>query len=190
MNRTVLSTLYPRAVGNVPLLGTPSDLADQLEGESREETAEAIIRLHTVLCGGTGFACGVPGYASMPLTVPANIAGVLLLQLHMTAAVATTYGHDIENEDIRARCLQCVQDHSESVSDGSDAWPVLQRLTVKLGERGLRYLGEQAVHWVAKTKRTRSLPVLGGVVGGVSDGYATRKVGRAAQHAFSGSQSA
>ena len=41
MNRTVLSTLYPRAVGNVPLLGTPSDLADQLEGESREETAAA-----------------------------------------------------------------------------------------------------------------------------------------------------
>ena len=189
MNTTVLNTLYPRAVGNVPILGSPPDLADQLEGESRAETAAAIIRLHTVLCGGTGFACGVPGYASTPLTVPTNIAGVLLLQLHMTAAVGAAYGHDVEDEETQARCLQCVLNHSESVSDDSDAWPVLQRLTVKLGERGLRYLGEQAVHWVAKTKRTRSLPVLGGVVGGLSDGYATRKVGRAAQRAFSAPQS-
>ena len=190
MNPSLLTSFYTRSVAGLPVLGSPTQLASDLDAGTRDETSTAIIRLHTALCGGVGFASGVPGYAAMPLTVSTNIGGVLLLQLHMTAAIADTYGHDIEDEATRAQCLQCVLDHSESVSEASDAWPVLQRLSVKLGERGLRYLGEQAVHWVTKTKRARSLPVLGGIVGGLSDGYATRAVGRAAQRTFSGSPSA
>lgn len=190
MNSTVLTSLYTRGVNGLPVLGRPAALAEQLEGETREETARAIIRLNTVLCGGTGFACGVPGYASMPLTIPTNIGGVLLLQLHMTAALATVFGHDIRDDETRKTCIRCVLDNSESVSNGSQAWPAVKRVGVKMAERGLRYAVEQAVRFVRTSQRTRGFPLVGGVIGGLSDGYATRQVGQAAQRAFSAPEDA
>jgi len=189
MNSTVLTSLYTRGVNGLPVLGNPSALAEQLEGENHDDTARAVIRLNTVLCGGTGFVCGVPGYASMPVTIPTNIGGVLLLQLHMTATLATVFGHDVRDDETQKTCIRCVLNNSESVSTspGSPAWPAIKRIGVKMAERGFRFAVEQAVHIVRASHRTRGLPLIGGVVGGLSDGYATQKVGQAAQHAFSSS---
>lgn len=192
MNGTVLTSLYTRGVNGLPVLGNPSALAEQLKGETRDDTARAVIRLNTVLCGGTGFVCGVPGYASMPLTIPTNIGGVLLLQLHMTATIATVFGHDVRDDETQATCIRCVLNNSESVSTSpeSPAWPAVKRIGVKMAERGFRFAVEQGVRLVRASKRTRGLPLIGGVVGGLSDGYATRKVGQAAQRIFSSSEEA
>lgn len=192
MNSSVLKSLYARGKTGLPILGSPTALAEQLRGETYAETARAIIRLNTVLCGGTGFACGIPGYASMPLTIPTNIGGVLLLQLHMSASVATVYGHDTRDDETRTTCIRCVLNHSKSASEspGSAVWPAIKRIGAKMAERGLRYALEQGIRFPSASRPTRGLPLIGGVVGGLSDGYTTQKVGHAAQRAFSSSEEA
>lgn len=184
MNRSVLRNIYTRSLNGWPLLGSPVALARQMKGENQTETAKSIIGFYTLLCGGTGFVFGLPGYTSMPVTVPANIGSVIVLQLHMTAALASAYGHDLSDEETRERCIRCVLENNDEIPANDDAWEVPKRVGVKLAERGLRYLSEQATRVVAKARRPRSLPLIGGIFGGISDGYTTRKVARAAQQMF------
>lgn len=184
MNRSLLRKIYTRSLNGWPLLGSPVTLARQMKGESQDETAKSIIGFYTLLCGGTGFVFGLPGYTAMPVTVPANIGSVVVLQLHMTAALASAYGHDLNDEETQERCIRCVLENNDQVSADDDAWKISKRVGVKLAERGLRYLSEQATRVVANVRRPRSLPLVGGVFGGISDGYSTRKVARAAQQVF------
>lgn len=66
---------------------------------------------------------------------------------------------------------------------------VVDRFVTKLGERGIRFLGEQAFRLGARAARgmgqaSRSLPLLGGAIGAVSDGMTTEKIGRRARASF------
>lgn len=184
MNHSVLTRLYERGIQGLPLLGQPSALAERMNRESRDDTVESTVGLYTLLCGSTGFLCGLPGYASMPLTVPANVGGVLLLQLHMTATLAEIYDHDVTEETTRDTCIRCVLEHRDvsTIPEGLEAFS--RRLGVKMVERGVRFVSEQATWILGNQRRARSLPLVGGVAGGVSDGYATRQIANAAQRAF------
>lgn len=184
MKNALLTRFYDQSIDGLPLLGTPSAVAQRMQGSGPEEKADSAIQLYTVLCGSTGFLCGLPGYTSMPVTIPANIAGVALLQLHMTATLATIYGRDIHDEATRETCIRCVIENSEQTPDRDEGHAFSSRIGAKLAERGLRFLGEQATRIFRQAGRMRSLPLMGGLVGGVSDLYATRRVGRATRQAF------
>jgi hypothetical protein len=184
MKNAILTHLYDRAVDGLPLLGRPSALVQRMQGDSPEQQVNAILQLYTALCGSTGFLCGLPGYVSMPVTIPANIAGVALLQLHMTASVATIYGHDVHDDATREACVRCVVENSEQTPERDEGHEFSSRIGSKLTERGIRFLSEQTTRLFRTAGRARSLPLVGGLVGGVSDAYATRRVGRAARRAF------
>jgi CO/xanthine dehydrogenase Mo-binding subunit len=65
----------------------------------------------------------------------------------------------------------------------SSGWTGLaRRVGIKLGERGVRFASEQAVRWVGR--RTRTLPLVGGVVGGYSDLQSTQAVARRATNCY------
>lgn len=184
----ILADLYDRAVAGLPLLGTP----DRVAGEEREraastaEGADRIGRRYTTLCGGVGFVLGLPGYGAMPVTVPSNIAAVAALQLHLAASIAALGGRDPRHFGVRARCIVCVTGNPEDGCAARRLDSVGGRIVEKLGERGLRYLSEQATRWVGRGARggARNLPLLGGCVGAVADGRSTRTVARRARAAF------
>lgn len=190
MKNAILTRFYNRAIEGLPLLGPPSAVVQRMQGDDPEAKADSVIQLYTVLCGSTGFLCGLPGYAAMPVTIPANIAGVALLQLHMTATLATIYGRDVHADATRKACIQCVVENSEHTPERKhtperdEGHEFSSRIGTKLAERGMRFLSEQATRIFRKAGQMRSLPLVGGLVGGVSDVYATRRVGRAARRAF------
>lgn len=203
MKLQLLRRLYDRAVQGLPVLGTPAEVAGRFQSEtgSSATAADQLTQRYVMLCGATGFVCGLPGYMSMPLTIPANVAGVLLLQLHLGATLVVLAGRDPHDTAVREQVIGCIIDSHDEEPEGAgahgggheaekdEALGLLDRLGMKLGERGVRFIGEQAVQWVSRIARrsrrgARSLPLLGGAVAGVADGYATREASRRVRRAF------
>ena len=181
----MLKPLYAQAVREWPLLGTPVAVAAQFENTSLtlEENAGRLIALYTSLCGATGFVCGAPGLAAAPVTLPLNITGVALLQLHMCAALATLGGFDMHNTAVREQAIRCLVGHQEVPRERAEVEEGLERVGIKMTERGVRLLGEQVAKQIGKGV-TRRLPLVGGVIGSVSDSVTTRRVGKAALKTF------
>lgn len=184
----MVNQLYGQALRDFPGVGTPATAAQSALAKTPSPTraAERLRRRYTMYCGMTGFVCGLPGYAAVPVTVPTNVAGVLLLQLHMCAAISVLGGHDPESEEVRrwavASVLDLTEEEDEDRPDATGLTGVLKRVGVKIGERAVRFTSEQAARWVGR--RTRSLPIVGGVIGGYSDVHSTRRVGREATERF------
>ena len=179
IRQTVVSELYSQSLRELPGLGTPAASAQPFlkSASSPREAADRVRRRYTLYSTMLGFTCGLPGYASAPVTVPMNVTGVLMLQLHMCAVIAIIGGRDPEEEDVRELSVQCVlNSNSDSESDGWKEF--VQRVGVKIGERGFRFASEKAVRWFGR--RTRGLPLIGGVIGGYSDLHSTKTVGHRA----------
>lgn len=200
MKTLLLKPLYDRAVNGLPVLGTPAETAGRfLAGPGTlHERAEQMAGTHTLLCASTGFVCGLPGFLMLPVTLPTNLAGVAVLQLHLCAATAFMGGHDPHDDVVRDRSIACLISNTDAahLDERDEATEVLDRSAVKLAERGIRFLAEGAVglatratKWTAKKVVTsrlprRSLPILGGVLGGASDAYSTGRVAEAARQTF------
>lgn len=200
MKTLLLKPLYDRALDGLPMLGTPAETAGRfLAGPGTlHERAEQMAGTHTLLCASTGFVCGLPGFLMLPVTLPTNLAGVAVLQLHLCAATAFMGGHDPREDVVRDRSIACLISNTdaEHLDERDEATEVLDRSAVKLAERGIRFIAEGAVglatratKWTAKKVVTsrlprRSLPLLGGVLGGASDAYSTGRVAEAARQTF------
>ncbi|WP_143815392.1 hypothetical protein [Longibacter salinarum] len=209
----MLRTLYDQSARGLPLLGRPADEARYLRPiMNHDEAARHIIRRAVTVSGTTGFVMGLPGYLTMPITVPSNVGGVLLIQLHMCATLAALQDHDPHTDTVREASIRCVLATRDDIEvDRADRGPgssttsrtehdpdtgdeevigLIDRFTTKLGERGIRFLGEQAFRLGSYAARranhaSRSLPLLGGAIGAISDGMETRAVGDRAQRTFS-----
>ena len=199
MRSHLLKPLYAYAVSGLPVLGTPAETAGRfLAGPgSLAERAEEMSKTHTLLCASTGFVCGLPGFFMIPVTLPANLVGVALVQLHLCAATAFMGGHDPHDKAVRDRAIACLLGRGDDEpTEENEAVEVLDRSAVKLAERGIRFLAEGAVTLASRASRwgvtkvvtrqlpRRSLPLVGGVLGGASDAYNTGKVAEAAREAF------
>jgi hypothetical protein len=185
LRTALLKPLYTQAIREWPLLGTPVAVAARYQDVStdRDEVAEHMINLYISLCGTTGFACGVPGLLAVPLTLPLNLTGVALLQLHMCAAIATLGGYDMHAASVREISIRCLVGDSSATQERSETEGTAKRMATKVAERGARLLGEQVVKR-ATNGVVRRLPLVGGVMSGAMDVVATQRVAEAARTAF------
>lgn len=186
IRESVINRLYGQVLRGLPGLGTPEETAQaflRAKGTPRE-AAGRLCRRYTGYSALTGFVCGLPGYVSMTVTVPANVGGVLLLQLHMCASMAVLGDRDPKDDEVRKLAVGCVLDvFKGGRPDGERRLEgLLSRVSIKLAERGVRFVSEQAIRWVGR--RSRSLPLLGGVIGGYTDLHSTREVGEGALRLF------
>jgi hypothetical protein len=195
--RFVLDRLYPRALDGLPGLGTPQAFAAGFRDApgSLRDRAEALTRRHVAVSGAAGFLGGLGGFLLMPVTIPANLAAVALVQLHMAASVAALAGEDPADPAVRARVTACLLGEAPPQADRTEGEETLDRLGLKLAERGLNALvtagvgvvgwaGEGAAKYVLKRRVLRGIPLVGGVIGAVADGYVTANVAEAALDAF------
>ena len=184
MKTFILHQLYPKAVSGLPLLGTPEETAApwrEKRGTPRAR-AEQMARRHIALAGTTGFVTGLGGFLTMPITVPADLAGVALLQLHMAASCAALAGRDLHAKATRDEVVECLLKTDEG--ENTEEEEAANRVGVKVAERGLRYFIGKAVSWSAKQagerliarRFARGVPLVGGAIGAVSDAYITRLV--------------
>ena len=198
MRQFLLQQLYPLALRGLPGLGTPEAFAAPLRpgaGTLREQ-AERLTRRHVALGSAAGFLSGLGGWLTLPVVLPANLAGVALVQLHMAASVAALAGRDPRQPHVREEVIRClIGDAPAVVPDAGAARTAeeetLDRVGLKLAERGLNLLvtgavwaGKAAAGSLVKRRLLRGIPLVGGVLGAVSDGYITSAVAEAAIEAF------
>ncbi|MFT4188317.1 MAG: EcsC family protein [Aeromicrobium sp.] len=154
------------------------------------KAAQRMIRSHVAIAGVQGFVTNLGGLATLPVTVPANVAGVALLQAHLVAGIAHLRGYELDDPKVRnAICVvmlgedkvdELVKRHKLpsrplAIATAPAYDPELDRMIAGelTGELVARTVGRRAV-----TLMARKIPGVGGVVAGGTDAYSTYQIGQ------------
>lgn len=199
VRRLVLDRLYPTVLDGLPGLGTPMALAAEVRqaGGTTDEQVDRLVRRHIAASSAAGFLSGLGGWLTLPIVIPANLAAVASVQLHMAASVAALAGHDPRQAGTRERVLRCLIGAGPADPARDAEQETLDRFGLKLAERGLNLVVSNlvgAAKWGArkvaegqiKRRLIRGIPLVGGFIGAASDGYVTTKVAEAARDEFIG----
>ena len=188
---------YDKAVNGLPGLDSAIELAEdyQSRGGTPEEQAKSLIRWQISKAGTSGFLSGLGGVITMPVTIPANLASVLFIQMRMIAAIAYLGGHDLKDDRVKSLVYACMAGNGakEILKDigivigtklttnaikgisGKTIVAINQkvgfRLLTKFGSKGAINLG-------------KAVPVVGGIVGGAFDTVTTDIIGKVAKKTF------
>ena len=142
------------------------------------------------MCSSDLFVTNIGGIASAAAAIPANVVGVTLVQCHLVAGIAHLRGWDLDDPRVRNAILACMLGE-DAVKD------LLKRRTLPSSPMALatspvhspeldqmisrevtseliaRTAGKRAVTLVS-----RRIPLIGGAVGGGTDGWATWQIGQ------------
>lgn len=161
-----------------------------------EQAIRVIRRDHRQLAAVGGFATGLGGFFTMPISLPANVLEFYLLSTRMTAAIAKLRGYDITQPEIRSAVLltlvgadsdDLLKKAGITAAGGKLASlafnrmpaPALMVLNKAVGFRLLGRIGQGTF-----AKLGRSVPLLGGVAGGAIDTYMVGKIANQAVKEF------
>ena len=198
VRRFVLDRLYPLALDGLPGLPPPSALAAEVRATDGDfdDHFDRLVRRHVAITSAAGFASGLGGWLTLPVVLPANLAGVALVQLHMVASVAALAGHDPATPHVREQVLGCLIGVAPTDPSRDAEAETLDRVGLKLAEKGLKLIVSGAVRtarWGAtqvaskvQGRALRGIPLVGGIIGAFADGYVTMQVARTARETFQG----
>ncbi len=182
-----------RAIHGVgPLPGAASAADKQLQ-EQRGDVDAAIhevIENHVRYAGVQGFATNLGGLVTAAVTIPANIAGLAMLQCRMVAGIGHLRGYDLSDPRVQNAVLTCMlgEDAVRSlvkkkklpappmaIATAPTHDPKLDKVIAAevTSELLTKVAGKRVVTTVG-----RRVPVVGGLVGAGADGFSTWKIGR------------
>lgn len=164
-------------------------------GPAPEAGIDRMIRRAAAQAGTVGFATNMGGLLTLPLALPANLAGVSSLQINLIQDIARARGYDLGSEQVRTLTLACLA--------GTAAMDILKDVGVGVGtrltQRALLGLSGTALGRINQALAgrlavatgtsgvlglTRVVPFVGGAISGTMDGLATAAVGAAAKRVF------
>ena len=199
-----LEWAYDQAVEGTPLfLVSAEDLGNEYREaytagtDSLEACARRLVLWQVTKAGTSGFLSGLGGVLTLPVTIPANLASVLYVQIRMIAAIAHLGGHDLRSDQVRTLCYACMC--------GSATAGVLKDVGIKFGAK----LTEEAIKRISGRTLThinqkvglrlvtkfgekglinmgKVIPLAGGIVGGAFDAASTSGIGKIARVMFIG----
>lgn len=115
-----------------------ADVADEALGHHGdvEVAINRLIATHRRWVGSTGFASGLGGLMTLPVTLPADVTTFYMLSARMSAAIAFLRGYDIKSEEVQSAVLISLL--------GASAAGALGKIGVEVGNKvavaGLRRL--------------------------------------------------
>ncbi len=188
----VREALHRAIVGAGPLPPAADSARKQLANERGdvEKAIKEIVEMHVRYAGAQGFVTNIGGLVTAVVAIPANIAGLALIQCRMIAAIAHLRGYDLEDPRVRNAILVCLLGDDEVnslVKKKKLPAPPMALATAPTHDPDLDMIvsAEVASQLIARaagkrlaTTVGRRLPVIGGVVGMTADGFATWKAGR------------
>jgi len=165
-------------------------------GGDVEQAVQDLISSHVKMAGAQGFLTNMGGVVTLAVSLPANIAGLGMLQVHLVAAIAHLRGYDLDDPRVRNAVLTCLLGRDTVLSlvkrrrlpappMGLATSPVHDAALddTIAGEVTTELLGRMGGRRAA-TMVGRRIPLLGGGIGAASDGMSTRAVGRYAAEEF------
>lgn len=193
----VLNWAYDKSINGATGLDSAQELAeDYLTGEGKlKDKVDALIRWQNTKCFTSGFITGLGGIITLPVSVPANIASVLYVQVRMVATIAYMGGYDVKDDKVKTLVFICLC--------GDSATQLIKDVGIAIGKK----LTEQAIkkisaELIAKINKAvgfrlltkfgqkgvinlgKAVPVIGGALAGTIDAVATNTIGNVARDTF------
>lgn len=157
---------------------------------ARKHDVRELIDDHVRYAGAQGLLTGLGGIVTATVTIPANIAGLALIQARMVAAIAARRGYDLDDPNVRNAVLTCMlgrETVDQRIRERLLPGPPMAIATAPVHDPDLdRVLAaEVASDLITRVggKRlaitiARRTPIVGGAFGMGADGWATWRVGR------------
>ena len=188
-----------RAIRGVGPLDGAALLAEKQRDENKGDVDKAIkdiIEIHVRLAGAQGFLTNIGGLVTMPVAIPANIAGLALIQCRMVAAILHLRDYDLDDKRVRngimasllgeERMLAMIKKKklpgtpmAVATAPVYDEQLSLVTANEVAGEIITRMAGKRIAFTVG-----RRVPVVGGLVGAGTDGFSTWQIGRYVDREF------
>lgn len=190
---------YEQAVSGSSFLGTAQKLGDEYLKANNYDKLSAInslIRWQNTKAATGGFVTNLGGVVTLPVSIPANLASSLYIQLRMIAAIAHICDYDVEDDRVKTLCFVCLT--------GNNAADILKAVGIEFctkftAEFIQKYITKELMKSINKAvgfrlltrtgtagllNLTKIVPIVGGVVAGTLDGISTNTVGNIARDAF------
>lgn len=193
----VLDWAYDKAVNGVPGFDSAEELGnDYLKGNAPlEDKVNALIRWQNAKCATSGFLSGLGGIITLPVSIPANIASVMYVQIRMIAAIAYMGGYDIRDDRVKTFVYMCLLGNGakdifkETVVNlgtklsmqtiKSISGKVLTEINQKIGFRLITKFGEKGLINLGKM-----IPLVGALIMALLDSFSTDIIGNVARDTF------
>lgn len=186
-----------------PFSSSAEVVADAREkyGSDTEKAIAHIVRDHIKKAGVGGFATGVGGIFTMPVSLPANVLGFYSLAARMVASIAELRGFDVTTKGARAAVLLClvgadaddlIRKAGLSTAAGltgtgrlaSMATTRLPRAAAMMVNKAVGFRLLTAVGGRALGRVIRFVPIAGGIIGAGLDGYLMQRIASHARSEF------
>lgn len=193
----VMSKCYQAALDGLPGSKSCEELAQEYMDRYKASTiaAKELIKQQLLKCSASGFITGFGGLLTLPLTVPANVASVLYVQMRMIAALAAIGGYDVHSDEVQTLVYLCLVGSSLTDVVKSTGIKIANKVTTnmlkklpgavltkinqKVGFRLLTKFGTKGAVNLVKV-----VPVAGALVGAGIDYGSTKLIADKAYNAF------
>jgi len=162
----------------------------QRRGGSVDDAISSIIEHHIRLASAQGFVTNIGGLAALPVAIPANITGLAIVQVRMVAAIAHLRGYDLNDNRVRTALVMCLmggEQVAKHIAEGTLPTSPMAVATAPVFDPDLdRQVADDVVTDLAARiggknvalAIVKRLPLMGGGVSAVMDGFATYQIGR------------
>lgn len=193
----VMSKCYQAALDGLPGSKSCEELAQEYMDRYKASTiaARELIKQQLLKCSASGFITGFGGLLTLPVTVPANVASVLYVQMRMIAALAAIGGYDVHSDEVQTLVYLCLVGSSLTDVVKSTGIKIANKVTTnmlkklpaavltkinqKVGFRLLTKFGTKGAVNLVKV-----VPVAGALVGAGIDYGSTKLIADKAYNAF------
>ena len=172
--------------GNSSFPGAKAAAAKALEAKTdREQAIDSLVVQHVGVASAQGFVTSVGGLLTLPVGLPANIAGMATLSVRMIAGIAHLRGYDVDDPRVRTAITLLLLGEDEVrklVAKGSLPTRPLAIATAPMFDSALdRLVSEKVMGSMAgrlggkhlAVVIVRRIPLIGGGVGAAVDGLLT-----------------
>ena len=179
---SVLDKIYGLAINGLPYVDRPLPAVVNSyvsKAKTKDEAIKNFISNQKIKCGTTGFITGLGGLLTLPVTIPADLASSLYIELRMIAGIAMIRGYDIYDDQVKTLVYLCLV--------GNAVGDVVKQVGIKIGEKlAVKKLLPKLTREITKkinqmvafrliTKNgtkgvinvSKMVPIIGGVIGGV-----------------------
>lgn len=127
---SLLDTLYSKVLDGIPHVSKPiEELAEEYlnRARSKKDAAKKMIDIQVAKCTTSGVITGFGGIVTLPITIPADIASVLYVEMRMIACAAYMGGYDVKEDVVQAFVYSCLA--------GVSIMDIIKQAGLKFGEK-------------------------------------------------------
>ncbi|MET0694128.1 MAG: EcsC family protein [Propionibacteriaceae bacterium] len=180
-------------VGRVPSAKQVAGRALERHGGSVDAAIDSVVDSHVRLASAQGFVANLGGLVLLPVAIPANLAGIAVIQVRMVSAIAHLRGYDLNDDRVRTALVMCLlggEQVARSILDGKLPTSPMAVATAPMFDPELdRRVAEEVVGDLMTRIGgknlalvvTKRIPLVGGGIGAAVDGFSTHQIGKYAK---------